>query len=63
VLKGAGLVRDQREGTRRLYSLDGAGLSVLRTYLETFWDSALAAFKEAVDEDGGTPLEDEGGTR
>jgi DNA-binding transcriptional ArsR family regulator len=63
VLKGAGLVRDRREGTRRVYSVDAAGLSALRTYLETFWDSALAAFKEAVDEGGGTPPEDERRTR
>jgi DNA-binding transcriptional ArsR family regulator len=62
VLKGAGLVRDRREGTRRLYSVDAAGLSALRTYLETFWDSALNAFKEAVDESGGMPPKDERGT-
>jgi DNA-binding transcriptional ArsR family regulator len=63
VLKGAGLVRDRREGTRRLYSVDAAGLSALRAYLETFWDSALAAFKEAADEGGATPPKDEGGPR
>jgi DNA-binding transcriptional ArsR family regulator len=63
VLKGAGLVRDRRDGTRRLYSVDAAGLSALRTYLETFWDSALGAFKEAADEGGGTPRKKERGTR
>jgi DNA-binding transcriptional ArsR family regulator len=63
VLKGAGLVRDRREGTRRLYSVDATGLSALRTYLETYWDSTLAAFKEALDEGGGTPPEDERGPR
>lgn len=58
VLKEAGLVRDRREGTRRLYSVDGRGLSALRTYLETYWDTALAAFKEtaeaAAEEERGT---------
>jgi DNA-binding transcriptional ArsR family regulator len=49
VLKEAGLVRDRADGTRRLYSVDAAGLSALRAYLETYWDSALAAFKEAAD--------------
>jgi DNA-binding transcriptional ArsR family regulator len=49
VLKEAGLVRDRQEGTRRLYALDRTGLSALRAYLETFWDTALAAFKEAVE--------------
>ncbi len=50
VLKEAGLVRDRREGTRRLYSVDPAGLAALRAYLETFWDTALTAFKEAAEE-------------
>jgi DNA-binding transcriptional ArsR family regulator len=63
VLKGAGLVRDRREGTRRLYSVDAAGLSALRTYLETFWDTTLAAFKEAADGGGPTEPKDEGRPR
>jgi DNA-binding transcriptional ArsR family regulator len=62
VLKGAGLVRDRREGARRLYSVDAVGLSALRTYLETFWESALSAFKEAADEGAGMPPKDERGT-
>ncbi len=49
VLKEAGLVNDRQQGTRRLYSVDRAGLAALRAYLETFWDSALAAFKEAAE--------------
>jgi DNA-binding transcriptional ArsR family regulator len=58
VLKEAGLVRDRKDGTRRLYSVDPAGLSELRAYLERYWDTALAAFKEAADSATG-----EGGTR
>jgi DNA-binding transcriptional ArsR family regulator len=49
VLKEAGLVRDRQEGTRRLYRVDAEGLSALRAYLESYWDVALAAFKEAAD--------------
>lgn len=49
VLKGAGLVTERRQGTRHLYAIDAAGLAALRTYLETFWDAALASFKEAAD--------------
>ncbi|OFW77375.1 MAG: transcriptional regulator [Actinobacteria bacterium RBG_19FT_COMBO_70_19] len=49
VLKEAGLVHDRQEGTRRLYAVDPSGLSALRAYLETFWDTALAAFKEAAE--------------
>lgn len=56
VLKDAGLVRDRREGTRRLYAVDAAGLVALRAYLETFWETALAAFKDAaeIEADGGS---------
>ena len=52
VLKGAGLVRDRQEGTRRLYDVDADGLAALRAYLERFWDTALGAFEEAADEQG-----------
>ena len=52
VLKEAGLVRDRREGTRRLYRVDAGGLSALRTYLETYWEAAVAAFKEAAETPG-----------
>jgi DNA-binding transcriptional ArsR family regulator len=45
VLREAGLVSERREGTRRIYSVDAAGLSVLRAYLDAFWESALAQFK------------------
>jgi DNA-binding transcriptional ArsR family regulator len=50
ILKEAGLVRDRREGTRRLYSVDANGLRALREYLERYWDLALASFKEHVEE-------------
>lgn len=53
VLKEARLVRDERQGTRRLYRVDAAGLSALRAYLETYWDTALAAFKEAAEKQEG----------
>jgi DNA-binding transcriptional ArsR family regulator len=49
VLKGAGLVRERREGTRHLYAVDATGLTALRAYLETFWATALASYKEAAD--------------
>jgi DNA-binding transcriptional ArsR family regulator len=49
VLKDAGLVIDQRHGTRRLYQLDPGGLSALRAYLDQFWEQSLAAFKLEAD--------------
>ena len=53
VLREAGLVRERHAGTRHLYSIDAHGLTALRTYLETLWDDALAAFAAAADEQRG----------
>ncbi|MCI4354981.1 MAG: metalloregulator ArsR/SmtB family transcription factor [Thermoplasmata archaeon] len=53
ILKGAGLVTERRDGTRRLYRIDPEGLAALRTYLESFWGGALTAFKEAAEREGG----------
>jgi DNA-binding transcriptional ArsR family regulator/uncharacterized protein YndB with AHSA1/START domain len=49
VLKDAGLVRARRVGTRQVYEVEQAGLDDLRTYLEAFWDTALADFKAAAE--------------
>lgn len=49
VLKGAHLVSDRAEGTRRLYAVDSRGIEALRTWLGTFWDATLAAFKDAAE--------------
>ncbi len=45
VLKEAGLVKDQADGTRRLYRIDPAGLGVIRAWLDRFWEDSLASFK------------------
>ena len=52
VLKRAGLVSDQREGSRRLYEVDLDGVEALRTYLDSFWTDALAAFRKAAERKG-----------
>jgi DNA-binding transcriptional ArsR family regulator len=49
VLKGAQLVVDRAVGTRRLYAVEAQGLEALRSWLDGFWDEALAAFKEAAE--------------
>ncbi len=49
VLKAARLVVDRAEGTRRIYAVDARGLTALRSWLDGFWDVALAAFKEAAE--------------
>jgi DNA-binding transcriptional ArsR family regulator len=50
VLKDAGLVTDQAQGNRRIYQLDPAGIGALRGYLDQFWNRALTAYKEAVEQ-------------
>ena len=50
VLKEAGLVRDARVGTRRIYSLDPDGIALLRDYLDRFWNTALHSFKKRVEQ-------------
>ena len=45
VLKDAGLVRERKAGTRRIYSVEMEGLTELRDYLEVFWGDVLEAFK------------------
>jgi hypothetical protein len=50
VLKEAGLVTDRAAGARRLYQLDPQGIGDLRAYLDQYWNSALAAYKEAVEQ-------------
>jgi DNA-binding transcriptional ArsR family regulator len=49
ILKGAGLVVDEAEGTRRLYRLDPSGLGRLYHYIEDFWEQALTKFKQEVE--------------
>src|SRR5688572_13701360 len=51
VLKDAGLVTDEKDGTRRVYRVDPRGVEAMRNYLDRFWDRALAAFKEAVEKE------------
>jgi DNA-binding transcriptional ArsR family regulator len=45
VLKEAGLVTDRKQGTRRLYEVDAAGMAELRDWFDSFWDEALARYK------------------
>jgi DNA-binding transcriptional ArsR family regulator len=46
VLKEAGLVNDRQEGARRIYAIDPGGLGAMRAWLDQFWETALAAFKD-----------------
>ena len=51
VLKRAGLVTDEAEGTRRVYRVDPRGIEAMKSYLDRFWDRALAAFKAAAEKE------------
>lgn len=51
VLKHAGLVRDRRMGTRRIYELNAEGMALLRDHFAELWDKALAAFQKAAEDE------------
>jgi DNA-binding transcriptional ArsR family regulator len=48
VLKQAGLVTERAAGTRRIYRLNPAGVAALRDQLDTYWNRALAGYRDAV---------------
>jgi len=54
VLEGAGLVRAEAVGTRRIYRIEAQGLEELRRYLDGFWSEAAEAFRDEA-ERGATP--------
>jgi DNA-binding transcriptional ArsR family regulator len=51
VLKEAGLVRERRDGTRRLYVVRSEGFEDLREFLESFWEQGLARLKRAAEKE------------
>jgi DNA-binding transcriptional ArsR family regulator len=55
VLKESRLVIDRADGTRRIYRIDSAGVAAMREYLDRMWDTALAAFARAVEDQHNSP--------
>lgn len=55
VLKSAGLVSVEAEGTRRLYRVNPEGLAALRAELDRFWSNTLAAYKTVVEQPSEEP--------
>ena len=49
VLKSAGLVTERADGTRRIYQLNAVGVAALRDQLDTFWNRAMAGYREVVE--------------
>jgi DNA-binding transcriptional ArsR family regulator len=45
VLKGAGLVTERRDGTRRMYRARPEGLEEVRDFLDLFWANQLGRLK------------------
>jgi DNA-binding transcriptional ArsR family regulator len=45
VLKGAGLVDDRPDGTRRIYGLQDDGIDAVRRYFAEVWDEAATRFR------------------
>lgn len=52
VLRAAGLARSTREGTRHLFAVNTDGLAAVRSYLDDFWPTKLAALKTAIESQG-----------
>ena len=49
VLRSAGLATRTEEGTRHLFAVDTDGLAAVRSYLDDFWPTKLAALKAAIE--------------
>ena len=52
ILKDAGLVSEDAEGTRRIYRLNPVAVAALRDQLNTFWNRALTGYDRAISESG-----------
>jgi len=46
VLRDAGLVRERREGQRKLFSVNKEGMSEMVEFLDMFWDEKLQGLKQ-----------------
>jgi DNA-binding transcriptional ArsR family regulator len=57
VLKRSGLVSCEERGTRNIYRLDPAALGSLRAWVDSFWETALARYADAVRQDCAKPGE------
>ena len=49
VLRGANLVRERRDGTRRLYRVNDEEVARLRTFLDQYWAGGLIRLKIAAE--------------
>ncbi len=55
VLRSAGLVAERRDGTRRLYRANPAGLAGLKEFIDRFWATGLARLKTEAEAEAARP--------
>ena len=48
-LRASGLVDETRAGTRHLFAVNTDGFAAVRSYLDDFWPTKLAALRDAVE--------------
>jgi DNA-binding transcriptional ArsR family regulator len=53
VLKDAGVLRERRDGTRRLYAIRPEAIEPLRAFLDELWPASLQRLKRTVETDKG----------
>jgi DNA-binding transcriptional ArsR family regulator len=51
VLKAAGLVEEERQGTRHYFRLNPKSLAELRAHIDSMWRDALTAFSDFADKE------------
>jgi DNA-binding transcriptional ArsR family regulator len=61
LLKDAGLVAEQAQGTRRIYHLEEQGLRAVQAYLEGIWGDAAARFRLLAENTRDTPATHDSG--
>ncbi|MGH3464335.1 MAG: metalloregulator ArsR/SmtB family transcription factor [Kribbellaceae bacterium] len=59
VLKRAGLIDERREGTRRLYRAQPAGLLGLKQFVDRLWTTGLARLKDDAEAGAATGIDRE----
>lgn len=55
LLKDAGLVREDAEGTRRIYRLHGEGAVAVEAFLRQMWGDAVTRFRFTAENTEGVP--------
>ncbi len=63
LLKDAGMVAEEAQGTRRVYHLQERGLEAVREYLERVWGEAAGRFRLLAENTGDGTSERQGGRK